>query len=150
MDLRLLVLAAALTATALTASAQSLPDGPGKNLVEAICSTCHTTERISAQQLTKPQWEDKVLEMLQEEPDVTQPERDKIVAYLALHFPAKVNANKAANKEFETVLEISPASAAAIVRYRTQNGSFKTIDDLKKVPGLDAAKIESKRELIDF
>lgn len=127
-----------------------MPDGPGKNLVEAICSTCHTTERIFAQQLTKPQWEAKVLEMLQEEPDVTQPERDKIVEYLALHFPARVNANKASARELETVLEISPEGAAAIVRYRTQNGSFKTIGDLKKVPGLDAAKIESKRELIDF
>ena len=88
--------------------------------------------------------------MLQEEPDVTQPERDKIVEYLALNFPAKVKVNKASAREFEAVLEISAENAAAIVRYRTQNGSFKTIGDLKKVPGLDAAKLEAKRELIEF
>jgi hypothetical protein len=91
--LRLLLLA-----TALTATAQSLPEGPGKELAEVICSSCHSTERIVTKQWTKPQWQAKVLEMLQEELDVTQPERDKIVEYLAKSFPAKVNVNKAESK----------------------------------------------------
>lgn len=150
MDLRLLVLATALTAAALPSSAEGLPDGPGKDLVEAICSECHTTGRIALQQLTKPQWEDKVLEMLQEAPDVKQSERDKIVEYLAKNFPARANVNKAAAKELQAALEISPESAAAIVNYRQQNGSFKTLDELKKVPGVDAAKLDAKREIISF
>jgi competence protein ComEA len=149
-DLRLLVLATALTAAALPSNAQGLPDGPGKDLVDAICSECHTTERIAAQQLTKPQWADKVLEMLQEAPDVKQSERDKIVEYLAKNFPAHANVNKDLAKELQAALEISPESAAAIVRYRQQNGSFKTLDDLKKVPGVDTAKLDAKREMIDF
>jgi competence ComEA-like helix-hairpin-helix protein len=33
-------------------------------------------------------------------------------------------------------------------RYREQNGRFKTVDDLKKVPGLDFKKIESRRDAI--
>ena len=137
-------------ATALTAAAQSLPEGPGKDLVELICSSCHSTERIAAKQWTKPQWQTKVLEMLQEEPDVTQPERDKIVEYLAQTFPAKINVNKAEAKEFETTLDLSTENAAAIVQYREKNGAFKTLDDLKKVPGLDAAKLESKKDRLDF
>jgi competence protein ComEA len=139
-----------LLGVALCAPAQSLPEGSGKELVEVICSSCHSTERIAAKRWTKPQWQDKVLEMLQEEPDVTQPERDKIVEYLAKSFPAKVNVNTAAAKEIETALEISPENAAAIVRYREQNGSFKMIDDLKKVPGVDAAKIEAKKDRLEF
>ena len=119
-------------------------------MVEAICNECHTTERIALQQLTRPQWEDKVLEMLQEAPDVKQSERDKIVEYLARNFPARANVNKAAAKELQAALEISPESAAAIVNYRQQNGSFKTLDDLKKVPGVDMAKLDAKRNLIDF
>lgn len=118
--------------------------------MEAICSECHTTERIAAQQLTKPQWADKVLEMLQEAPDVKQSERDMIVEYLAKNFPARANVNKAAAKELQAALEISLESAAAIVNYRQQNGSFKTLDDLKKVPGVDATKLDAKREIIDF
>ena len=93
--MKLLILATALNGTALNTAAEPLPDGPGKELVEAICTTCHDTDRIVTQHLSKPQWEAKVLEMLQEEPDVTQPERDKIVEYLAKAFPAKTNVNKA-------------------------------------------------------
>lgn len=150
MDLRLLVVVTALTAATLPSSAQSLPDGPGKDLVEAICSECHTTDRIATQQLTKPQWADKVLEMLQEAPDVKQSERDTIVEYLAKNFPARANVNKADAKDLQVTLEISPESATAIVHYRQQNGSFKTLDDLKKVPGVDTAKLDAKRDIIDF
>jgi competence protein ComEA len=139
-----------LLAMALSASAQSLPDGPGKELVEVICSSCHSTERIAAKQFTRTQWQDKVLEMLQEEPDVTQPERDKIVDYLAKSFPARVNVNTAAAKDIETGLEISAENAAAIVQYRERNGAFRAVGDLKKVPGLDAAKIEAKKDRLEF
>ena len=147
---RLLVLATALSAAARPSNAEGLPEGPGKDLVEAICSECHTTERIAAQQLTKPQWADKVLEMLQEAPDVKQSERDILVEYLAKNFPAHANVNKAGAKELQAALEISPESASAILSYRQQNGSFKTLDDLKKVPGVDAAKLDAKRDVIDF
>jgi competence protein ComEA len=145
----------ALILVAAAASAQSLPDGPGKELVTVICSSCHSTERVAAQHKTKSQWQDKVLEMLQEETDVTQAERDQIVEYLAKTFPTlidikKVNINTAAAKDIETTLELSPETAAAIVRYREQNGAFKTIDDVKKVPGVDAAKIESKKDRLEF
>lgn len=150
MDVRLHIVVAALTAFALTSNAEGLPDGPGKKLVEAVCSECHTTERVAAQQFTKSQWADKVLEMLQEAPDVKQSERDQIVEYLAKNFPAHANVNKATAKELQAVLEISTESAAAIVNYRQQTGSFKALDDLKKVPGVDAAKLEAKREIIDF
>jgi competence protein ComEA len=149
-DLRFLVVVTALTAAAIPSNAQALPDGPGKDLVEAICSECHTTERISTQQLTKPQWADKVLEMLQEAPDVKQSERDKIVEYLAKSFPAHANVNKDDAKKLQATLAISPESASAIVSYRQKNGSYKTLDDLKKVPGVDATKLDAKRDVIDF
>jgi len=139
-----------LPATALFAPAQALPEGPGKQLVEVICSSCHSTERIEDKRWTRPQWQDKVLEMLQEEPDVTQAEREQIVDYLAKSFPARVNVNTAAAKDIETGLELSAENAAAIVRYRERNGGFKTIDDLKKVPGVDAAKIEAKKDRLEF
>lgn len=137
-------------ASAPIVTAQSLPEGPGRDLVELICSSCHSTERIATKQWTKPQWQAKVLEMLQEEADVTQPERDKIVEYLAKTFPARVNVNKAEAKDLESVLEVSAENAAAIVQYREKNGNFKTVDDVKKVPGLDAAKIESQKDRLDF
>ena len=69
------------------APSPALPEGPGKELVEAVCTACHTLERVVAKRATKAEWQDKVLEMLQEDPDITQQERDQIVEYLAKNFP---------------------------------------------------------------
>ena len=139
-----------LALAALLAGGQSLPESPGKDLVEAVCTECHTTERIVAKHMSREDWQAKVLEMLQEDPDVTQPERDRIVDYLAKTFPAKINVNKAAAMDLAAALEISAKDAEAIVRYREQNGVFKTLDDLRKVPGIDAAKIDSHKDRLEF
>jgi competence protein ComEA len=136
----------------LAAAGQSLPEGPGKDLVEAVCTACHTLERVAARHSTKAEWQDKVLEMLQEDPDITQQERDRIVEYLAKNFRPveKVNVNKASASDLAETLAIPAKDADAIVHYREKNGSFKTIDELKKVPGLDVAKLELKREQLEF
>ena len=83
------VLTGALAATAWGQSPPALPEAPGKELVEAVCTPCHTLARVVAKRATKAEWQDKVLEMLQEEPDITQQERERIVEYLAKAFPPK-------------------------------------------------------------
>ena len=149
------VLLASLALFAGVAPAQPLPDGSGKELVQTICTECHDTTRITAQQKTKSEWAVKVTEMLQEEPDVTETERETIVNYLSASFPAtarvkKVNVNRAAAKDLEAGLDLSSKDSQAIVRYRDEKGSFKNLDDLKKVPGVDADKIEAKKERLEF
>jgi competence protein ComEA len=81
---------------------------------------------------------------------VTQAERDRIADYLAKNFPRRVNVNKASVQEIRAALEISTQEAEVIVRYRGEKGEFRAIDDLKKVPGLDAAKIESIKARVEF
>jgi competence protein ComEA len=130
--------------------AQTLPDNPGREIFETICSECHPPAKVIGQQKTRSEWQLKVTEMLQEDPDVTQAERETIIGYLATSFPRKVNVNKASTGELKDVLEISTADAEAITRYREQKGNFKSADDLRKVPGLDASKIERKRGLLEF
>jgi competence protein ComEA len=88
--------------------------------------------------------------MLQEEPDVTEKEREQIVDYLARNFTKRVNVNKATAQEIETGLEISAKEAAAIVAYREKNGGIKSLDDLKKVPGLEARVVESNQRRVEF
>jgi len=61
-----------------------------------------------------------------------------------------VNVNTAPAIEMESRLSLKRSQAAAIIAYRTKNGKFKSIDDLKKVPGVDAAKIEAKKVRIVF
>ncbi len=89
--------------------------------------------------------------MLQEVTDVPSSDVDTIVTYLATNFPVvKINVNKAAAKELETGLELTSKESETIVQYREAHGNFKTLDDLKKVPGLDAVKIESKKDRLEF
>ena len=80
----------------------------------------------------------------------TDAEIETIVDYLARNFGSKVNVNKAAAEELAAVLELPRAGASAIVEYREKNGSFKSLDDLKRVPELDWKAIESKKDRLDF
>ncbi len=150
--MKLLRFALLFSFAAVAQSPVQIPEGPGKDLVEAVCTACHTLERVAAKHATKAQWQDKVLEMLQEDPDITQQERDRIVEYLATAFPPlpKVNVNKASAKDLETALELAPKDAEAIVRYRTDHGNFKSLDDLKKVPDLDTARIAEHPDRLEF
>jgi DNA uptake protein ComE-like DNA-binding protein len=40
--------------------------------------------------------------------------------------------------------------AQTVVDYRMHNGSFATLDDLKKVPGLPASELDSRKARIAF
>jgi competence protein ComEA len=83
----------------------------------------------------------------------TDEEFDLVVKYLAKNFPeggAKVSVNKAAAKDLATALSLSEKDAGAIVSYRQEHGNFKDLSDLKKVPGVDAQKIDAAKDKISF
>ncbi|MBV9771471.1 MAG: helix-hairpin-helix domain-containing protein [Bryobacterales bacterium] len=136
---------------ALAAFGQTLPDGPGKETFQTVCSMCHAPTAVLGKQGTKEWWQAKVTEMLQEVTGIPDSDVDTIVAYLAKNFPVvKINVNKASMMDLETGLELTVKESEAIVHYRDAKGSYKTLDDLKKVPGLDAVKIESKKDRLEF
>lgn len=58
---------------------------------------------------------------------------------------AAVNINTATVDELDAVKSITPAKAKAIVEYRTQNGPFKSLDDLKNVKGFREKSIAKVR-----
>jgi len=127
--------------------AQTLPDGPGKQTFEDTCSLCHSPTAVIGMHKTKAEWKSKVTEMLQEQ-DVSDSDRTAIIEYLTRSFPATINVNKASAKDLEALL--GAKDAAAIVQYRESKGNFKTIEDLKKVPGIDMAKLEAMKQQLDF
>jgi competence protein ComEA len=133
-------------------SAQGLPDAPGRDLFQTVCSECHELTKVIGQHKTKDEWQAKVTEMLQEDQDVTQQEREIIVNYLAANFPklATVNVNRADAKELQTALHLPSKVAEAIVGYRSEKGNFRTLEDLKQVPGLDAATVDGWKGMVEF
>jgi competence protein ComEA len=148
----LCIFAGAAIAWGQSEKAPALPDGPGKQTFVSVCSLCHEPTTPFGKQWTKKEWELKVTEMLQEEPDVTREERAAIVEYLAANFKpgGKIYINWAAAKDLESALEVSAEQAEAIVKYRKTQGDFRTLEDIKKVPSVDAAKLDAKRDLLAF
>jgi competence ComEA-like helix-hairpin-helix protein len=131
------------------------PDGPGRDTFESVCSLCHAPTAAAGKLWTRTQWEEKVAEMLQEEPDVTPQERTAIVEYLSSHFKpgGNIYVNYATAKDLTVSLEISMTDAEAIVRYREVKGSFGRIEELTKVPGVGSApasKIDARKDRLDF
>lgn len=62
----------------------------------------------------------------------------------------KVNLNSADETTLTTLPGIGPSKAQAILSYREENGSFKSIDDLKNVSGIGEKTFERLKELIDI
>jgi competence protein ComEA len=84
----------------------------------------------------------------------TSEEYALVLDYLVKNYPAedvpRINVNQATAIQLESVLGLRRSQAKEVLAYREKNGDFKTIDDLKKVPGLDAAKLDAKKDRILF
>lgn len=131
-----------------------LPDGPGKDVVVKVCTPCHEPNRAAALRLTREGWEQTVADMRWRGAKGTDEEFAQIVEYLVANFlgeaPAKLNMNRATAVELESVVLLLRKEAAALIAYRDKVGGFKTIDDIKKAPGVDFKKIEAAKDRISF
>jgi competence protein ComEA len=130
--------------------AQDLPSGSGKDTVEKVCTACHGLEAIVALQGDKDTWQGIVDDMKGRGADASNQDFTAIVNYLSKYFGNNVNVNTASSKEMSDNLDLTSAEADAIVKYRGDNGNFKEFADLKKVPGLDASKLEPLQKRIKF
>jgi competence protein ComEA len=130
------------------------PDGPGKAETVRLCSQCHELERAASMRMDAEGWQASVSKMSSLGMKATDAEIAAIVAYLAKTFPAetipKLNVNKASAIELESALSLRRSQSAAIIDYRTKNGPFKSLEDLKKVLGVDAAKLDAKKDRLTF
>lgn len=133
---------------------KQLAEGPGKAETQKLCAGCHEIERSIAPRQDRAGWEQTVAKMVAFGMKGSEAELGTVLDYLVKHYPAeavpRININKAKAIELESGLSLKRSQAAAIVEYREKNGSFKSLDDLRKVPGVEFTKFEAKKDRLIF
>jgi competence protein ComEA len=145
--------AAPAQAQANTTPVDPWPAGPGKNVFLQTCSSCHGPENVIGHNLDTSGWTDVLNQMIQNGAQGSDEDFSAILQYLVTNLgpmPAKVNINKATAMNLRSWLGMPEKEAEAIVAYRQQHGDYKSLDDLKKVPGVDANYIDSEKNLLTF
>ena len=61
---------------------------------------------------------------------------------------SKVNINTANKEKLATLPGIGEGTAEKIIEYRSKTGKFKTIDEIKKIPGIGESKFKSLKDKI--
>jgi hypothetical protein len=81
---------AALAAIApLRAQYATLPEGPNRELVEAVCGSCHDVEMVAINGRSEERWQLTIDEMTGYGLRITPDDRALILRYLATYLPAK-------------------------------------------------------------
>ena len=130
-----------------------LPDSPGKEITLQLCGNCHDASIIQAHRQSRDEWIATIQKMMAAGAEGTEDQFTAVLEYVSKNFgpaAARINVNQASAAELESGLGLSGKEAAAIVKYRTDKGSFKTVEDLKKVPDLDFKKIEAQKDRLVF
>ena len=131
-----------------------MPDGAGKAETTKMCSSCHDLDKSLSLKQDRAGWQRTVEKMIAFGLKTTDSDIIAVVEYLTRSYPAddvpRLKVNSAEAIEFESTLGIKRSQAKAIIDYREKKGAFKSIADLKKVPGIEAAKIDSKKDRLIF
>ena len=127
-----------------------LPDGPAKDATVRMCGTCHPTERAASVRLTRDGWQDTIAKMVKLGAKGSDEDLQAVLDYLSTNFKGEaakpLNLNTATSIDLESIAQFLRKESAAWIAYRAKKGPCKTLDDLKKVEGVDFTKIEERRD----
>src|SRR5262245_32576840 len=147
--MRLWVVAFIIACTTPALAQVQLPDAPGKDVTERLCGKCHEAQRAASVRLTRDGWEAEIAKMVDLGMTATDQEMTQVLDYLTANFkgeaPKPLNLNSASSVELESVVALLRKEAAAWIAYRART-PCKTLDDLKKVPGVPFKKIDDRRD----
>ena len=65
---------------------QTLPPGPGADVLKSRCVICHEADIITSQKLSLTGWTNSINKMVRWGSQITTQERDVLLPYLAAHF----------------------------------------------------------------
>ena len=131
------------------ATDSKFPESPGKPAFLKLCSECHGPESAVAQFKTRDEWSKTLDDMASNGAQGTDEEWNQVLDYLDKHF-SLILINKADAKQLAAALDVPQETAEVVVKYRGEHGRFASLDDLKNVPGLDATKLEARKDRFVF
>ena len=138
-----------LTCVLVGGAQEGAPEHPGKALVASRCGTCHDAGSVLQAPRTRDDWTETIDQMIKDGAQVSDQEFHELFDYL-LRNHSLVNVNKAPADDLAVGLDVDATVARAVVTYRTDHGPFKTIDDLKQVPGIDAARLDARAKRLRY
>jgi competence protein ComEA len=116
----------------------------GREVTEQVCTGCHGVDFFAGKRQTREMWRFTVEDMFGRGAVGTAQQFEQIVSYLSAYRGTTTNVNEADARILGQVLDIPRYEAQAIVDFRTANGKFDDLEDLKKVPGLDPERLEEQ------
>ncbi len=137
------------TAAAPGAAPAAPADDKNAAVYTRVCSLCHDALRILSNRRTRDQWGEVIDKMVERGAQGSDDDFNAVLEYLVGHY-GRINVNRGAVKDLETVLKVSDAEAEAIVSYRKDHGPIPDFETLSKVPGLDAQKLSQNRDAISY
>ncbi len=114
----------------------------------AICGTCHGITLVEGLR-TEAEWQEEIEQMVKIGARGTPEQLLRVMRVLARTL-TKVDVNTAEPPQIAPVLAVSEAVAQEVVKRRKATGKFKSLDDLKQVPGVDPAKLEARKDRVLF
>lgn len=141
--------AATAGAVALTPEQEEAIAVKGEELTEKVCTECHPFDDIVVMRRTAREWKDVVSLMSTKGAIATQDQFAMVRQYLTRYYGV-LRVNLATPDEFQAVLGLSAADAAAIVAHRDAKGKFTDLASLLAVPGIDKARVEADPDAFKF
>jgi hypothetical protein len=142
---------AALMAASMRMASAAAPADPlaGEEAsLRAVCAKCHNLQIVMDTPMSYAGWHDTVQKMIDRGADGTDEQLEDIMDYLHRTMTT-IDVNSADPDELAIVLGAPEPVVKAIVARRAMR-KFKDLEDLKTVPGIDAAGVDARSRLLFF
>ena len=128
----------------------TFPEGAGRDVAVRLCTDCHPIANVTSHRESRAAWGHFLDLMRGEGADITDADWETLVSYFSVTLGRKVKINEATAPLIAETFDISEELAAAVVKYRSQKGPFKTWKDVAAVPGINAKRVEEQKVNLDF